>query len=72
MNWYKFSQSPPVVIASWTNEGVVTYIDGKRYFCKGFKPKEFNYLNTLIKNKAWGKAKNVIRNWPCESEEIQR
>ena len=62
----------PVIIAAWSNEGVTVYIDGVRYFCKGFEPKKFNYLKALIKNKAWGKAKNVVKAWPSERQDLKR
>ena len=74
MNWYSFKQAEiqSVVVSSWSNEGVVAYIDGKRYFCPGYDPKSLSLLNQLIKVKAWGKAANIIRNWPCERQELKR
>lgn len=71
MNWYKVSQSE-VQIASWCDEGVVVYIDNKRYWCAGKDTRLMRKLNSLINAKAWGKAKNLIRNWPCVREEINQ
>jgi len=71
VNWYKMAMDE-VIVSSWSNEGIVVYIDGKRYFCSSFKPKEFKYLNQLIKVKAWGKAKNLLKEWPCISEDKQQ
>jgi len=62
----------PVIIAAWSNEGVTVYLEGVRYFCKGFEPKKFKYLQTLIKNKAWGKAKNEVRKWPSERQDRRK
>ena len=72
MNWYKEAEIQSVIVSSWSDEGVVAYIDGKRYFCKGYNPKSLNLLNKLIKEKAWGKAAQVIRQWPCERQEMQK
>lgn len=73
MNWYKTSQKEEktVYIAAVRTDGIVVYIGDTRYFCSSFKPKEYAHLKTLIDKKAWGKAKQVIRNWPCVREEAR-
>lgn len=73
-SWYfkKESEQPRVIVSSWSDEGVAVYIDGIRYFCRGYKPREKAKLDQYIKNKAWGKAIQVIRNWPAERQELRR
>lgn len=69
MNWYK--QAQEVQIASECSEGVVVYIGDKRYWCPGNNPKNIKHLNALINAGAFGKAKQLIRNWPCHREELK-
>lgn len=70
MSWYKYAQQE-VIITSYGNHGITAYIDGKKYFCPKFNPKLFGQLRELIKNKAWGKAKQVLKNWPCDRDNEQ-
>jgi len=67
MSWYKKAQEE-IVIGSYGNWGITVYINGTKYYCSQFKPKEFAYLRQLIRNKAFGKAKQLIKNWPCINE----
>ena len=74
MNWYfkKKADVKSVIVASWSNEGIIAYIDNKRYYCPSFNPKRFALLNKLIKLKHFGKAAGLLRDWPCENQEIKK
>jgi len=64
LSWYKHAQE--VQITSWSNEGMNVVIDGKRYWIRGYNPQSHNHLRVLIRARAYGKAKQLLRSLGAE------
>jgi len=77
MNWFKRSfiieaGYPEVILLRYNPEGMTVLIDNVRYRCPGYYPTVVARLNALIRAKAWGKAKQLLRTIQCINEEKEK
>jgi len=77
MNWYKMSQKyAPVAISSYIpsfGELTIVFNGGKRYVYENVGPRDYAYLQNLLKNHNYKKAQGFLSHlYNKETEEDRR
>ena len=74
MNWYKIAQKyAPIAIASYSNDGTlgIVFNGGNKYIYENINIDNYGYLDSLLKNRNYRKAQEVLKNWSSKNEETE-
>ena len=75
MNWYKTAQNvAPITIVSYIpsyGELGISFNGSKKYIYEKINPRDYNYLENLLKNKNYKKAQEILRRWSLKNKETE-
>lgn len=75
MNWFKQAQQyAPIAIVSYvpsSGELGIVFNGGKKYTYKNINPPNYEYIDSLLKNRNYRKAQEVLKSWSLKREETE-
>lgn len=75
MNWYKIAQlRAPIAITSYNetyNQLGISFAGSKTYTYENIVPDDHNYLESLLKNRNYPKAQEVLESWRTKRQETE-
>ena len=72
MNWYKIAkQYATIAIVSYSYDGTlgIVFNGGKKYIYENINIDNYGYLNSLLKNRNYRKAQEILKSWSSKNEE---
>ncbi len=74
MNWYKIAQEyAPIGIVSYDDYGElgISFNGGKKYIYENINPKDYEYLDSLLRNRNYSKAQSILQVWSSRRKETK-